>query len=410
MGWIRFDTYPSRLDVPHNIAMNSRRRFLFQIAIGISLLVMGYLVGRFHASKENASLAVAVGEAMRGTASSGSAVAESIAGSSAISGGDWAARWARLSAQPHSPAADKASEDALEKLGESDPARALAIAMQERNRGRRADWMHAVLRGWAAVAPDAAAAWIGTLPAIEREGAEGAVMDGAARNPAAAVALAQRLVLNDPVGARSHANQLLRVLGNVGSYEASIDFAARLPEEIRSEMFGTAFQYWAQAQPERALDVAMKLPPGESRKTALDAAVSGWSQGDPAGLAEFALKFSSTEDRTEALQTALREWVQINPKAASEWIDKFDSKPELDAGAAAVALQPDVLAKNPEIAASWAESITGAELRLNTLTNVLREWAGKDAAAAMNYARTSTALQPAEREALLAELARASAP
>jgi hypothetical protein len=242
------------------------------------------------------------------------------------------------------------------------------------------------------------------LPSIEREGAEAAVMEGAVRNPAAAIALAQQLVLSDPTDARSHANQLLRVLSHRGDYEACVDFASRLPAQIRDEMLGTAFQYWAQSQPERALDVAMNLPEGDSRKTALDAAISGWAQGDPSGLAERALNLSSAPDRAEVLQTALREWVLVNPKAASEWIDKFDPKPELDAGVAAVALQPEVLAKRPEIAASWAESITDPTLRTNTLMSVLREWAGRDTAAAVNYAKSSTVLQAQAREALLAEL------
>jgi hypothetical protein len=229
-------------------------------------------------------------------------------------------------------------------------------------------------------------------------------MDGAARKPGAAIALAQQLVQNDPGDARSHANQLLRVLSHAGDYQAGVDFTSCLPEQIRSEMLGTAFQYWAQAQPENALNAALKLPVGEQRKTALDAAISGWSQGDPSGLAETALTLSSPADRTEALQTSLREWVLINPKAASDWIDKFDPKPELDAGAAAVALQPDVLAKHPDIAASWAESITDPSLRSNTLVSVLKEWAARDSTAALNYAQTAAALQPAERVALLAEI------
>jgi hypothetical protein len=263
--------------------------------------------------------------------------------------------------------------------------------------------MHAALRGWASIAPDDAATWIATLPSLEHEGAEGAVMDGAARHPETAVTLAQRLVQSDPVGARSHANQLLRVLGQRGDYESGVDFAAHLPEEIRSEMLGTAFQYWAQAQPERALDVALKLSGGEERKTVLDAAISGWAQGDPSGLAEFALNLSSTADRTEVLQTALREWVEVNPKAASDWIVRFDPKPELDAGAAAIALQPEILAKQPEVAARWAENISSADLKSSTLASVLREWAVKDAAASLNYAKISTALQPADRAALLDE-------
>lgn len=388
----------------------SKRIRTFQILAGVSLALAGYVVGRL-VPKENPLGSPTADMNVAAHPASDAKVPSALdCGDGNASGPTaWSLRWQQISTKPHSPATDLATAKALEELAAQDPARALALALKERNRRRRTDWLHAVLCGWATVAPKAAAAWVATLPSAEREGAESAVMDGAVHNPGSAVALAQQLAQSDPANARSHANHLLRALEQSGDYETSVDFAFHLPEQIRAEMLGTAFQYWALSQPERALDVAMKLPPGDARKTALDAAISGWSQGDPSGLAEFALSLSSTEDRTEALQTALREWVQINPKAASEWIDKFDPKPELDAGAAAVALQSDVLAKNPEIAASWAESITSAELRLSTLTNVLREWANKDASAAMNYARMSTGIQPAEREALLAELNRSPA-
>jgi hypothetical protein len=381
--------------------MSSSRRFPLQIFAGLALLAIGYSGGRFAIPVRQASR-LTFAEPLKSPSPSSGTV-----GISSGLGGDWDAQWVELNAKPRSPMADEATEAALEKLARNDPARALALVLKERNRGRRTAWLHAVLRGWAAVAPGAAAAWISTLPSIEREGAESAVMEGAIHNSAAAIALARQLVQSDPADARSHANQLLRVLSHCGEYEAGVDFAVNLPAHIRSEMLGTAFQYWALSQPERAFDVALKLPEGDTRKTALDAAISGWSQGDPSGLAEFALNLSSATDRAEALQTALREWVQVNPKAASEWIDKFDPKPELDAGAAAVALEPGVLAKRPEIAASWAESITDPMLRSNTLANVLRGWAGKDSAAALNYAKASTALQPTDRDTLLAELSSA---
>ena len=292
----------------------------------------------------------------------------------------------------------------MEKLAASDPVRALALVAAEKNRLRRRVWLHAVLRGWAAVAPEAAAAWLPHLASEEREEAEQAVMDGAVRQPAAAVALAEKLVREDPAGARSHANQLLRVLSEAGDYERGINFATGLPGEIHAEMLGTAYKYWALAQPERAFATAVKLPVGDIRRVALDAAISGWAEGDPSGLAEHGLSLSATDDRAAVLQTALREWVLLDPKAASNWIDQFDPKPELDAGAAAVALQPEIIARRPEIAASWAESITRPELRSSTLASVLREWAAKDRTAALHYAKNSTALQSTDRSALLDEI------
>lgn len=373
-----------------------------RLAIGGLLVVAGFMAGRM--SVRDGSLFQAGPARVEGKAAkiSSDATSATAVGESKT---DWAAQWSLAMATPRSPAADRAAADMLEQLARRDHASALELVLKERHRGRRSAWVQAVLRGWASVAPFDASAYAAKVSSEEREGAETAVMDGAARNPAAAIALTQQLVSGDPARARLPANQLLRVLGQRGDFAAAVEFASHLPEAIRGEMVGTAYQYWALAQPERAFDGAGKLPAGELRKAALDAAVSGWAQGDPSGLAEFALNLSSPSDRTEALQTALREWVQLNPKAASEWIDKFDPKPELDAGAAAVALHPDVLTRQPEIAASWAESITDPELRSKTLANVLKEWAAKDAGAALAHASSSTQLKPADREALLAEIA-----
>jgi len=382
--------------------MKLTRHTLLCVVVGGVLALGGFAAGRFSVTASSqARISTACFPGVPGNISR-----QVQPGPTTEANTDWAAEWSRLMARPHSPAADEAMADVLEKLAAHDPARALELALKERHRGRRSVWLQAVLRGWAPVAPGEASAYAAKLPSDEREGGETAVMDGVVKkDPSAAIALAQQLVDKEPARARLHANQLLRVLEHCGDFEAAVDFASRLPDQIRGEMVGTAYQYWSLAQPERAFDAAVTLPAGDLRSVAVEAAVSGWAQGDPAGLAEFSLNLSSPSDRTEALQTALREWVQLNPKAASEWIDKFDPKPELDAGAVAVALHPDVLSKQPEIAASWAESITDPELRSKTLANVLKEWAAKDAAAALAHARISTVLLPAEREALMTELA-----
>jgi hypothetical protein len=76
------------LDIAHNTAMNSPRRFPLQIVAGILLLAIGYMGGRYHAPKEHASLAAVVGVAMRETTPSDSQAIVPIVGSPAGSGGD----------------------------------------------------------------------------------------------------------------------------------------------------------------------------------------------------------------------------------------------------------------------------------------------------------------------------------
>jgi hypothetical protein len=319
---------------------------------------------------------------------------------------DVAQRWASLVAAPHSRQADAEAAAVLEELAIRDPLAAVALAQQERNLRRRAEWLQAALQGWAKIDAPAAARWIARLDAPAREDAESAVMDGAIVRPEAAVELALHLMQADPGAARAHANHLLSALDRAGDYATAVSFASALPDELGAEMQGTAYQYWARSDPESAFTDAARLPGGEARRLAVDAVLSGWSQADPGGLASYAANLPPGAERTQALATGLGEWVQHNAVAASVWLDGQPSRPEFDPAVSAVALQPDVAARHPGIAASWAESITDPALRSLTLVSVLQSWSATDPAAARSYLETTAGLQADDRSKLLATLGR----
>jgi hypothetical protein len=377
---------------------SSASSLVLAVAAGGALALAGYAVGRRAGAQAPLRAAVPAPAAWTAVRPVPSAPDDS------------AGRWARLAAAPRSPAAAAEAGAALEDLARQDPARAMALSLQQHNRLRRTDWLHAALRGWAAVDPGAAAAAVARLPAAEQEEAEAAVMTGAVRDPAAAVALTRALMEGDPLGRRSDANHLLSALNQAGDYAQAVDFAASLPPEVRTEMLGTAYQSWAQAEPEDALAAAARQPEGEARATAVDAALSGWSQVDPAGLARHALDLPPGPDRSQALQLALGEWVQDDPAAATAWLNAAAARPELDPGIAAVAAQPQVIARQPEVAANWAEAITDPALRSRTLASVLQDWASSNPEAARRYALNSGGLQADDRTALLAAIDGGNAP
>lgn len=141
-----------------------------------------------------------------------------------------------------------------------------------------------------------------------------------------------------------------------------------------------------------------------AREEARAALYVGWSQSDPAALVAHASALSAGESRLAALRDGLTQWVHLDPAAASVWMDNHDPAPDLDAGAVAIASTPSVVAKAPEIAASWAESITDPELRANTLLDFIRLWAEHDPAAARRYAATSPLVSPQTRDLAIASL------
>jgi hypothetical protein len=63
-----------------------------------------------------------------------------------------------------------------------------------------------------------------------------------------------------------------------------------------------------------------------------------------------------------------------------------------------------LVSRRPEVAASWAESITDPSLRADTLLDFVRLWAETDPSSARNYAATSPALRPETRELALSSL------
>jgi len=319
--------------------------------------------------------------------------------------GNWNDRWAAMQSRPPSPERDATAADLLAQLAAKDPQRAVALALNERNELRRAQWIHAVLRGWSSADTAPAMAWVLSHPEVEREGAEAALFAGAEQTSSGCVSLCEALLQQDPSNARSHVGQLLRALNDQGQYEDAVAFAQRLPGGLRSEMLGTAYQYWAVSDPARALDAALRPAPDEDgRSIAIEAVICGWAQVDASGLAERATHVESPVDRTKILEVALREWVRKDVPAASRWLNALDPAPELDAGAAAVALEPAVGTVRPDVAVGWAESITNPTLRSSTVAEVVRAWASHDLAAAWNYAESSSSLIVADRAALLQEL------
>lgn len=377
---------------------NSKRTRLLQAAAAVSICGLGLLctglgrIDRQDASAQGGPRATHVAGPGNDATSSTLALTN-----------EWQASWRRAIGRPRCPAADREAAALLEQLARRNPEAALALAQDAEPHERRVALLCGILRGWATVSPGTAAAWLPNVSGNDLEAAEQALMEGAVAQPELAVIAAQQLVQSDPGRARSHANQLVRALSDVGDFQRAISFAVALPSELRDEMVATSYQYWALSQPELAFANATAGSPGEIRSIAVDGAISGWAQADPRSLAIHALTVSANAERAAALQTALRVWVLANPKAASDWMDQFDPRPELDAGAAAVALHPELVANRPEISASWAESITQPELRSTTLLCVLRDWISRDPRAALAYAQNSRELSTDDRAAVIGE-------
>jgi hypothetical protein len=164
-----------------------------------------------------------------------------------------------------------------------------------------------------------------------------------------------------------------------------------------------AYSRWAEFQPQAAIANAMQIADAGVRNAALDAITVGWSPTDPEGMVKFAQNNLSPEQQNSATSRALVFWADSDPVAAATWINQNNPGPEADTGIAKIALSPQ-LAQMPKTAASWADSIANPDLRLETLTSVLKQWMTAAPSAAENYVKNTAALSDEDRSALLAQM------
>jgi hypothetical protein len=322
----------------------------------------------------------------------------------AVTVGDWENHWRELAARPGSRLRDDEILIAIEDLALRDPARALSLAEAESNLRLRHEMYRAALRGWARVAPEAAADWaLSDQTAIERTDALAAALAGAAKtNSDAALKLTAYLIEKDPQHARDHGVSLIAALAGTGEFERAARFAATGDVNTQEDWLTTAYSMWADYQPGAAMTAVAALIDPEARRNAFNAAVSSWSSNDPKAVAEYAAQLDSSDEKKFAITAALRNWAANDAVEAANWIRQRDPSPELDAGTAGVATDQQNF-RQPAVAIEWAESITDPELRSSTLVTIIRQWAEQDRAAAQNYFRNSTGLRPNDRSELLAD-------
>lgn len=377
------------------------------VVIGCSLSMAGFFVGRFTAPKSsppeinrgNSHTIVAANESPA-PSSFPPAIPPAHTTTSAPSTPD-DARWEDLISQAATPARNNSLATLLEQMAARDPARAIALAQAEPNRQLRDKLIEAALRGWATVAPEAASQWAINLPYQKRLQGMAAVFHSAAKNPQEAVRIANQVCQADPTAALDHGLALINALSDTGDFAIAAKFAATASPDQRASWLQFAFNNWALHQPEIAVNAARTLSNDpDVQRDAFQGVIGGWAQSDPAALAEYSQQMPPGPERTRALEDSLRQWVDMDAAAATAWIDKFDPSPELDAGTAAVASLPRLVNSHPDIAVSWAESISNETLRSETLANIIREWAAKDRAAAKKYAESAKDILPGDKNNL----------
>jgi hypothetical protein len=315
----------------------------------------------------------------------------------------WADRWESTLSLASTPARTRALAALLEELARSEPQRALALAQAQADWRLRDLLRDASLRGWAATAPDAAGDWALNARLEDRRAIVGAVLQGAAEHPAAAISLALRLCASDPEPAGDYGHAAIAALVDAGAFAEAARFGAEVGPEKYPFLLKSAYFEWARHDPAGALAAAAQIEDPVLAGQAKSQAITGWSWADAAGLAQHALELPPGAERSQALAESLPLWLERYPEEAAIWIQKNDSGPEFDPGLAALANQQSFLKSRPAAALDLASGIADPAKRKETLTSVFGQWAARDPRGARAY--LASAANAADRATLAATLA-----
>jgi hypothetical protein len=319
------------------------------------------------------------------------------------------ARWQDLLSQPATVARNRALADMLEELAAADPQRALKLAQNAQNLKLRESLLHATLRGWGRTAPEDAANWaLALTDENDRSAAIAAAFTGAIARPDQATRVAEKIFAAHPGEATGYGNSLIDALCDAGNFSEATQFAGRSDDAMQHSIWmAEAYSRWSALQPEPAARNAAALSDPVARTEALHGIVGGWAEADPAGLTHFLAELPSGPDHGVMLGQALQSWVRGDPESAAAWINSRDASSDYDEGVAAVASVNFVKA---DLALNWAESISDAKLRSETIAEVLHGWVIEDPAAAKQYFAATKNLLPEDRQRIGEILANSGQP
>ncbi|OYV00081.1 MAG: hypothetical protein CFE26_24530, partial [Verrucomicrobiales bacterium VVV1] len=170
---------------------------------------------------------------------------------------------------------------------------------------------------------------------------------------------------------------------------AAMDYAARLRllEEIgnlgnaseREKGWAALLHLIASLDPDQAIELAHKLPPGGHPE------VAKWvgmplMLTQPAKAAAFMIEMSDPQDLGSTYTDIAGSWVDRDAKAAGEWLSTLPKGPDLDRASRAYAIK--AAKQDPAGALEWAASIGNESLRAGSLLVVYQTWKKEDPAAA----------------------------
>ncbi len=242
---------------------------------------------------------------------------------------------------------------------------------------------HVLLSHFAEIDPQTALTYVDTLSGGERdEQIANVLTTWASRDPQAAATHFQAISLNGGLASTEDRETAASIAGEWARRDpsAALDWAAGLPEEVRSEARGRVIASLAASNPAAAAQTASTLPQGYERAEAMKPLAAQWAQSSPENAATWVQTLPCAE-QASAASGLISTWMNANPLAASQWVTNLSQGPARDAAIAAMVEAP-TLRNDPEAAALWASSVNDPSLRSQLVAETATRWQRQNAAAA----------------------------
>lgn len=166
-----------------------------------------------------------------------------------------------------------------------------------------------------------------------------------------------------------------------------------------------AIDQFVKLAPEEAAAFVRELPQPDASGPSIYAQrlVQARAENDPAATADW-LQSLTAEDPlnlTRNNTTLMEVWTRTDSIAASTWLNEQPPGPRRDAAIAGFAAS--IQSFEPAAAAAWADTISDPQLRLEQLTQTIRNWAGQDSGSALDWLMASE-LEPELQQQLAREI------
>ncbi|MEI6713529.1 MAG: hypothetical protein WCO60_07245 [Verrucomicrobiota bacterium] len=257
---------------------------------------------------------------------------------------------------------------AAQRLGELDPK--VATAMWE-ERGTNVLVASAMLAPWAARDPQAFAAWVKSLPANQQSSTSWALQPLAQNKPESFAILAPLLSNSPagPAGATAAIQKMMSDAGDKGDSASALAYANSLPEgAIRDRALANMAKWPGMdlAKHPEVLAAVGNLPDEIARQMGVT-------------LSANASKLPEGPARESAFSNALKGDTDRDPAAATKRLDELAGSK--DYPAAVLGFVDATAGKDPAAAADWALSIgaNSASVRQQALEKLAQVWKIKDA-------------------------------